>query len=46
MFGTEEMLFTLLLITITAIGTYIIARDKYLRIGISAGSEATIDSLI
>jgi hypothetical protein len=46
MFGPDEMIFTGVLIIITAIGTYAIAKEKYLKAGIEIGSELTVDALI
>jgi hypothetical protein len=46
MFGADEMIFTMVLIGITSIGTYSIAKEKYLKAGIEIGSELTIDALI
>jgi hypothetical protein len=46
MFGPDEMIFTGVLIIITAIGTYSIAKEKYLKAGIEIGSELTVDALI
>jgi hypothetical protein len=46
MFGPDEMLFTMVLIIITAIGTYAIAKEKYLKVGMEIGAELVVDSLI
>lgn len=46
MFGTEEMLFVLVLIALTAAGSYLIARNKFLKMGLELGTEMTIDALI
>jgi hypothetical protein len=46
MFGTEEMLFVLVLIALTAAGSYQIARNRFLKMGLELGTEMTIDALI
>jgi hypothetical protein len=46
MFDPDTMLFTLILIAMTAFGTYIIIRDKYYKAGLEAGAELAVDSLI
>jgi hypothetical protein len=46
MFGTEEMLFVLVLIALTSVGSYLIARNKFLKMGLELGTEMTIDALI
>jgi hypothetical protein len=46
MFGPDEMIFTGVLIIITAIGTYSIAKERYLKAGIEIGAELAVDSLI
>jgi len=46
MFGIEEMLFVLVLISLTAAGSYLIARNIFLKMGLELGTELTIDALI
>ncbi len=46
MFGTEEMLFVLVLIALTAAGSYQMARNRFLKMGLELGTEMTIDALI
>jgi hypothetical protein len=45
-FGLDEMIFTTVLICMTAIGTYAIVKEKYLKVGIEVGTELAINSLI
>ncbi len=46
MFGIEEMLFVLVLIALTAAGSYQMARNRFLKMGLELGTEMTIDALI
>jgi hypothetical protein len=45
-FGSDEMMFTVVLIIMTAVGTYAIVKEKYMKRGIEIGAELAIDSLI